>query len=314
MRLVNPDQIYNRPSILALIGLSLGCLLLGFFLNFSFEEKILALAQTQLKKNAPCPLKYDHLEVLYFFPGVQFKKLKVPTSCMRELPFPLQFDEFNIQIKGFSFTALAPILAFKGTSSEDLHLRGDILFSPKNPQDFNLHLQETRFNAQLLSSLLSNTTGGLLKAPLQGTLNVNTRVTLQKGKLHGLWLNLLSDNFKISTFQVMGISIPATDIGNLQITMETTGDGKKLLLKKIALGGQDSSLEGNLQGEITLNDDFMASLIKAKAQFSIAPNLLEKGPLSLVKVALNKFHNNKDGLYHVGIDNTIKDMKFNAVP
>ena len=40
-----------------IIALAMGCLVLGFFLNFSFEKKVETFVEEQLKKKRPLPHK-----------------------------------------------------------------------------------------------------------------------------------------------------------------------------------------------------------------------------------------------------------------
>ena len=305
-----PDDIYTRPPILAIIGLSLGCIFLGFFLNFSIEEKILALAQGQLEKNAPCPLKYQGPEIIYFFPGLHFKDLRVPSNCTPNLRIPLTFDHFDLQIKGLSFSTFRPIISFEGKEKENLLIRGNFT---SNGQDSIVNLKDTKIDAQLLSKTLTSfqDPGGLFKIPLKGNLIVNTAIKLQNKKLQRLAVNLFSNDLTMASFKILGMNIPALDIGNLQVITRTTTNGKKLILDRIALGGNENSIEATLEGEVDLADqNFLNSQIRAKVKFRIAKELLEEGPLSMAKIALKKFHNELDGLYHINITNTLGNMQF----
>lgn len=303
-----PDHIYTKLPVLVLLGVSISCIFLGFFLNFSLQSKILTFVQTQLTRYSPCTLKYEGPEILYFFPGVQFKNLEIPRNCFNNYPNPLKFDHLNIQINGFDFAIFSPVVSFIGKGQKDFSIQGEAAYSG---QDLQLNLKETQINARLLSKTFIDLLSPNIPFPilLDGNLTINAAIQLQKGALRKLKLKIASGDFKIPDLYLMGVEIPEIDIGNLQIAVKTTTDKKKLIFEQVSLGGKENSLTATLDGHINLSlHDFSASQIMAKTKFKIAPDLLEKIPI--LEVLLKKFYHKDDGFYHVNISHTLESMIF----
>ena len=308
MKQGNSKNTYARPSTGTLVIVSLGCLFLGFFLNFSLKEKELSFISTQLRKYSSCPLKYEGLEISYFFPKIHFKNLQIPPSCLNHLPIPLTFDYLDIQVNGLDFTLFRPIISFAGESQKKFSIQGEVAFSG---EDFNLNLKETHVETAFLTKALTPLLSTYLpfQFMINGKLIINTSIKRQKGQLQKLDLNVTSRNLKIPALRIMGMGIPTIDIGNLQIMTAITNDGKNLTLQKVSLGGQEHSLMASLDGNIKLFPlDLVKSQIIAKTKFKISEEILEE--MSILKMIPKEFYNDSDGFYYANISHTLEDMRF----
>ena len=308
MKQQNFKDTYARPSTGTLVIVSFGCLLLGFFFNFSFTERGMSFLNNQLKKYSSCPLKYEGPKFSYFFPKISFKNLQIPPSCLKHLQIPLTFDYLDIQVHGIDSTLFRPIISFSGESQNKFSVQGEVSFSG---QDFNLNLKEAYIKTSFLTKALAPLLG--LYLPFQfiinGNLIINTIIQQKKGRLQKLSLNVKGHNLKIPSLYIMGMGVPALDIGNLQIMATTENNGETLKLQKVSLGGQEHSLMASLNGEVKLLPPLLVnSQIMAETKFKISEDILEK--VSILKLIPKKFYNESDGFYHANISHTLEDMRF----
>ena len=297
-------KIYSRPSLSLITGITLGCFLLGFFLNFSPENKILPWVQNQLAKNAPCPLQYNELKVLYLFPGVRFQHLTIPPRCAGGIAIPLKFDHLEVRLRGLDLGLLSPVISFAGERSRKFALQGEFSGSGKN---LSLHLKNSTLAIDLLFRAFGDALTHYLPFNLRptGQLLVDMTAQLVDGKLWGLKLAMGSGDLQLAAIDLLGfLTIPALDVGNLQVMGYLEKGGKKLILQKVVMGGKGRSLEATLKGEVQLvAEDMTNSQVRAKAKFQLAESWLQKVPL--LKSALEKYYDKKDGFYHIFITNTL---------
>ena len=289
--------------------LSLGAVLVGFFLNFSLEEKILATVESQLDKNAPCHLRYDGSKVFYFFPGVQFKNVIIPPDCGHYFSKPLNLKYLNIQIRGFNFSTFSPTISFKAEENKNFILNGK--FSYRGRRDFYFHLKDTQMNAHFLSKLIQGFQGqgSLFNFPFNGHINIDAEMARKKGKFHNLLFTIQSRDLMIPKFAVMGVELPSINVGNVQISAQTVEEGKKLNLNKVSFGAPNRSLMADIEGHMEPNfKNFLKSKIKAKVKFKMADDLSNNPSISLLKMYLKKFYRPKDQFYHLELNNTLDNL------
>ncbi|MCY4643472.1 MAG: hypothetical protein OXB88_02545 [Bacteriovoracales bacterium] len=309
MRHDNTKDIYSKLPLSLIIPLVLAAVFLGFFLNFSLEEKILTFVHSQLNKNAPCPLKYDKTEVSYFLPGIRFDKMVIPSRCIGDFSKPLRLNYLNVQIAGFNFSTFSPVLSLKMESEENFIVNGK--FTYKNKKEFDFHLTETQIKARFLSEVLDEflKQNFLFKLSFNGDIGVNADYRKQKGKIHHIKLALKSNNIVISGIYALGVEIPNIDIGNFSVLIKTTKDGKKLILERISMGGANHSLTADIDGEIQLNQKkFLDSKILAKVKFKMAESFSKNDNISFLKMYLKKFYRPGDQFYHLELTNTLNDL------
>ena len=310
MKKVGPDDIYSRASLKILIGLSFLGLSLGFWINFSLEERLVSFVQTQLKKNAPCSLKYDRLGIFYFPPGLWVENLKIPARCHPSFSMPLQFSDAHVRLTGFDFSMFVPVISFKAQGGKDLLIRGELAASGQN---LAFSLEETQIDGVFLTNILSSLeevkrTFGI---SLDGKLVINTEIELQEQGIHSLEFSLASQDLKLPSLKVRGFNLPAIDIGILDIRLEVANDGEKLILKRFSLGSKESTLMAILEGEIDLlRENFLQSQVKIQTRFRFAPSFLDEDMGQLLKLYLERFYHEEDEFYHVNISNTLENMQF----
>ncbi len=291
-------------------------LILGFIAiiiilsNIPLKSQLDKIIYSSLNINSRCTIGLKDYSFEWFAPKIRLNGLNVPKSCARSLPKSLKVDDLKLYIRGLSFSPLG--LSFKlstefeGNLIEAFIIPGIsglsiLLESPSNNGKFTSEINS--FNLNSLSKFIPNVN-------LSGDITIST-LFLQlsyAGQIKDLAINIASKNFKIPTQKIMGFTLKQLAINSLLI-QATQDQNKKIVIKKLTLGDENSPIIANFKGDIKLSSNIKSSKLNLIGELAVGEKLSKD--IFILGAYLKKF-DKKDKFYQIKIDGLLGKPKLSS--
>lgn len=291
------EEIYT-PKIWTkgrIILVSIILLILGFFANFSLEEKINKGLLALLQKNDGCPVQFQKAELSYFLPKVKIKSLTVPGNCFGQPGQTLLIREIILSLHSPSFYPLG--IRFHLSLKEgatDVHLYPTLSFF-----SHYLEIDKTKIDAKFFNFL--NSDG---KSPIGGTIDVAGFLKFTTGNITDGQLSLTSKNFHLPAQNFRGFNLSLMSLSKLSIKAHFSTPGT-MQVDEIKIGQSNAPIEINLKGKINVSqNNFGNSQLSLKGNINLSQFLLNN--YSFIKIFFPP--NNTTGKYQMSLDGPLNNL------
>lgn len=245
MKVENPedqnDFIYTgQASILKLCFVGFSLFFFFLFLILPSGEIASSQARKILSKNKNCPLKFEKISLPVFPPSIELENAFLPPKCFGKRQGGLSLKKLSLKI---GLPSLDPIGLGIGFNAKTLRssFRGKIVpgFGKTNIQ---LHPKTSLIQLEEISKTLD------LPTELQGKIQPDLNVNINKGSLSAGIIKMRSPDFKIDKTDLSGLNIPFLDMGNLTFVSEVKNN--TIDIKKLTIGSKTSPFEIKLSGKL----------------------------------------------------------------
>jgi type II secretion system protein N len=281
----------NKGLILLLILIGGFSFVVGFLLNFSLEDKLVSLIETNVKYNKKCPTSYRKLDISYLFPKVRMMDVSLSSRCIgtRE----------NVKLKrlesSLAFPSFSPAGLSFNTNVSDKFSKINIS-SVHNINSNYFNIQSKKLNARTLSPFLKN-------VKLAGDFKVNSNIGLKKMKLDDLKLKIESKNFSIPAQNIQGFDLPNLNLGALLVKAKLKSK-KKLIVEEVVVGKELSPIRAKITGSIDMDKyNFSRSKMNLTATVKFSSAFIES--FSILNLFLDQSKQDEQGFYKFKITGTI---------
>lgn len=289
----SPEEISKAKIIILCIVL----LLVGFFLNFNFQERVNAILKPILLSNQNCPIQYDQSDFQFFRPKFILKNPIIMGQCFGQYGQRLPLKELSIALNGPSFVPPGielKIEAKQGKTNLKIYPslsfgKTVILFKEK----------ESTIDLSMLGVLFQEG-----KSPFNGTVNLDGVIHLADNKISEGRINLTSKNLVLPEQNIKGFLAPNMNLKTFALKLLIT-NGKDVRISEFKLGnGNPMGL--NLKGSLALNQARLpSSQIRLDGRFQTTPFLLEN--FALLKLLLPP-EPNPDGLFKFNLQGELGSL------
>jgi hypothetical protein len=291
------DEIYS-PKLLTrskVIILGLTLLIVGFFSNFSLEDKINKFFLNLLQKNEACPIQFQRAELSYFFPKITIKSLSIPGACFGQPYNNLPIREAVIALYSPSF--YPPGIRFHLSLKEGntkIHLYPSISFFSNY-----VEINKTQIDAKIFAIMTADN-----KSPIEGIIDISGFFKISSGLMTDGQLSLTSNNFSIPAQNIKGFNMSPVALNKLSVQSHFSNEAT-MQIDEIKIGKANSPVEVKLKGKISLSPQGLPSSI-----------LSLNGSLMLSQYFLNNFSfvkiffpaNNTTGKYQMKLEGPLGNL------
>lgn len=281
----------NKGLVLLLILLGGASFIVGFLLNFSFEDKLISLIETNVKYNKKCPTSYRKLNIGYLFPKVRMMDVNLSGRCIGA--------KEGIKIKrlesSLAFPSFSPAGISFNTNITDKFSKINISSVHSVNQNY-FNIQSKKLNARTLSPFLKN-------VKLAGDFKVNSNIGLKKMKLDDLQLKIESKNFSIPAQNIQGFDLPNLNLGSLLVKAKLKSK-KKLVIEEVIVGKELSPIRAKISGTIDMDKyNFSRSKMDLTATVKFSSAFIES--FSILNLFLDQSKQDEQGFYKFKITGTV---------
>ncbi|EQC46135.1 hypothetical protein M900_1666 [Bacteriovorax sp. Seq25_V] len=283
------SEIYNvgAKKVILLTLVSLGALFLGFTFNFSLDQKILSLLETNVKRNNKCPMKYDSANVSYLLPGLSFKNFEISAFCLKSST-PLVLKNISTSVSLPSFSPLG--LGMKTVVRDQFSTIN--LLSVHGIGTHYLKINADKLKSQTLNPLLG-------EFKLGGDFTLNSNIDISKNQLSDLDLQIKSQNFSVPAQFLQGFELPVINIGPLSLKA-TMKKKNQLNIVELILGNELSPIRADIKGDVELNQYNMTrSKLDLIATVKFSASFIES--FSILNLFLDSSKQDEQGFYKIKI-------------
>jgi hypothetical protein len=280
--------------------LTVGTLLfLTVFSGVSLTKKIDDIVYSALTANPRCPITLENYEIKFFLPRLELTNIKIPRNCSTSLKNDLKISKVNIHIRGFAFSPLG------------LHFKADTKIK-NNPLSAYITTGFSEIAVRITDNTIKvqNFKEFIPLVKLRGDIKLDALINLKNLKLTGLMLNARSNNFKIPSQSIMGLSIKQLNLDNLKVILDSTGQKSKIKVKELVIGKSGAPIEANFKGLINLNNrNIQASKLDLAGEVKISDEMAKN--FALIKMYLDSF-DKKDDYYQIQIAGPLSRPKLTS--
>jgi type II secretion system protein N len=287
MKEIRADNIivesdYHLPmGKLKLVVLFIFILSLGFVFTFPIKKIANFYFQQALAKAGNCQIDYKDYQTTFLFPGIELKDVNIPNNCIKRGQPKINFSKIGISFKGISFSPLAPVIGIRIYQS-DFDIGASIV---SNGTKHLIDINESDLAAGKLVMLIEQLTQATVPS-LKGKLDVELSAQVENEQLLALNLDLNSKDFQLPAQSISGFDIPQMNLKTLEILIN--GEGKKVLIEKIAIGDDSAPIKVTGKGSLLANLKFFdSSELDLDLDLSLSKEILSQ--YSIIGIALGGF-------------------------
>jgi type II secretion system protein N len=265
------------------------CFFVAFFAHYPIEDKVERLVKTQLAQIPGCRPSFTDLQFGILLPKLVLTEVVLPASCTGAKETRMR--HLTLHFSGPSFSPFG--LAFTG----ETELNGQPL-----TLRYAAGLTSQVINVQEESLNLAKLSAALPGAPaMEGTLRLNTRVTMTEGRVEDLRLLAESTNFVLPAQALDAFRLPRMAIGALSIKAQSETP-RKLVVDQIVLGNADAPVRAKFAGTVDMAMQTSLSQLNLKGEAAFSPAFVEAFPI--LNMLMSSF-TQKDGFYQIGLRGTL---------
>lgn len=269
-------------------------IILGFFLNFSFSERIENLIRLNLTKNPGCPINYKEAKFELFFPKVILKNIVMPGRCFSSSnQRALELKQLALNFIGPSFSPLGLNFSIKTNLEKSKIISKQTLGATTQI----INTSGTVLDLGTLTQIMG------MSFKMLGEVETNTLIQIEHSKINNAKFLLKSKTFFIPGQKLESFEIPNLNLKNFVMKgiYDRTG---KLHIDDLVLGDKGAPLYANLKGDIFINNLSIGdSRLDLKGEIIFSPEFLES--FAILKLFLAQF-SQKDGYYQIKLGGTLK--------
>lgn len=280
------SSYWTKPK---LIFLGFIILILGFFINFSLEDKLNKLLVKVMSNNRDCPMMFEKTEVGYFPPKISIKKLSILGQCFNQPANRLNLEEIKL-------TPDFPSIAHLGIRF-GIEVRGEdsvIRLSPIiSPFGHYIEIEKSTINAKILHVLTAED-----KSPIAGKIKLNGFLKFESGILTDGDLKMDSTNFHFPSQRISGFEMSQIPMDHFLLLAKFEKPGE-MEIKKFEIGKPGKQVAINLKGKLFVSkSSFAMSLISLNGTMALSNTFLTN--FSFLTFMLPQGH--PDGKFQMSIN------------
>jgi len=289
---LNTDVYETSKGLIFLLMLMAGgSFFFGFIFNFSLEDKIISLIETNVKYNKKCPTQYKNLKLGYLLPKIRMTEINLSSRCIG--------TKQNMSLKkietSLAFPSFSPLGLSLDTRISDKYSKIDITSVHSLSSNY-FKINSNKLNAKTFAPMLNN-------FKLAGNFKVDSNIGLKKKNIESLILKVESKNFSIPSQNIQGFDIPNLNLGDLLLRARIKKK-KKLEIQDLIIGKELSPIRAKISGNITLDKyNFVRSKLDLTATVKFSSAFLES--FSMLTLFLDQSKQDEQGFYKMKIGGTL---------
>jgi hypothetical protein len=288
------DYTYPKHGIIKWFVAAVLIFCFTLFSYFPVSEKAKMMIKEQVTSMRACPLKYDELKSELFMPKFIMTNISIPARCFNPENFngpSVKLKEVILHARGLSFSPFGPHFLLE-TELQNNKIEA---YFTVGLGGLSLNIRENILDTSIIS----------LFAPdikLIGKIKTDLLVHLTKeGVIKDLKLNIRSNDFVVPPQKIKSFVLPNLQFNDFLI--QAVSEDKKLIVKNIILGDNDSPVRANFKGHINMAPSgFMRSTLDLAGELRLSKELLKN--YSFLTIPLAQF-NKKDDFYQISIKGPI---------
>jgi hypothetical protein len=286
------SSVWTKTRVI-LLGFLL--VIVGFFANFSLEDKINKFLHNTLQKNDSCPIQFQKAELSLFLPKVTIKSLSIPGACFGQPTTNLPIHEIVIALHSPSF--YPPGIRFHLSLKEGntkLHLYPSLsLFS------HYIEIEKTQIDAKFFSVMTAEN-----KSPISGLLDISGFLKVSSGILTDGQLSLTSNNFSIPAQNIKGFAMSQVALNKLSVQAHFS-NSNTMQIDEIKIGKPNAPIELKLKGHINMSPSGLpSSMLSLKGSLFLSSYFFNN--FSFVKIFFPA--NNLTGKYQMKLEGPLGNL------
>lgn len=212
-----------------------------FLFTFPFNRTITTAVENAIFAQRACPISYSEMKLTWFAPGLTFENPVIGGACFQKPGSDLALSAMRVSLAGPNFSPLGVRFKVLATSeSSQLEAYPAI----------GIGQQLVRITNTTIGEDILNTFTGMNL--LVGTIKVDGLIELAQNQVSSAKFKLESQNLSTNVANIAGFMLPKLNLGAFILTAELDAAGK-LLIDKLSLGSNDSTLAANFKGSLALN-------------------------------------------------------------
>ncbi len=288
------DYTYPRHGILKWTLALAVVFCFTLFSYFPISSKAKKMIKDQVTSIPSCPIKYDELESELFMPKFIMTNVTIPARCFNPRNFSgpaIKLEKVILHARGLSFSPFGPHFLLE-TKLQDNQIEA---YFTVGLGGLSLNIRENVLDTSIIS----------LFAPdikVMGKIKTDMLVQISNdGVIKDLKLNIRSNDLVVPPQKIKSFVLPTLKFNDLLI--QAISEDKKLIVKNIILGDNDSPVRSNFTGHINMSPaGFMRSTLDLNGELRLSDELLKN--YSFLKIPLAQF-NKKDDFYQISIKGPI---------
>lgn len=289
------ESVYksSKTLVFGLILAAVFSFALGFVLNFSVEDKLISLIETNVKYNKQCPTQYKRLDIGYFLPKIRLFDVSVSSRCIK--------TQSNLKLSriesSFSFPSFSPLGLSLESKIADKYSKIDIT-SVHAVSDHHFKIHSNKINSKTFAPFLKD-------FKLAGNFKIDANIATKKKNLEDLAVKVESKDFSIPSQMIQGFDLPTLNLGNFLLKAKSLSK-KKIEIEELVIGKSKSPIRAKISGTMDLDKyNMMRSKIDLIANVKFSASFIES--FSILNLFLDPSKADKQGFYSIQINGTLSN-------